>query len=212
MLKANGSIVHRGSESLRFGPVPRGVRSMMLQFDNPKTLPHVPIRCAVSGAMALCLVLYLLINHSFDYAGLVLIALGTAPWLVLFLHEFSFAGFVIRSQVQENTEDIRNIAMLMKFVLTKNELKWLFNLAHDKPVETNTRDKPLYEGFKSGIEHMRGLGFIKNKKDHLGFAELENEPKGPRDGRSVFYATDEGREFLNDLEKITRKTIAELLV
>jgi hypothetical protein len=59
---------------------------------------------------------------------------------------------------------------------------------------------------------MRGLGFIKNKEDHRGFAELEKEPKGRRDGRSVFYATDEGREFLKDLQTITRKTIAELLL
>jgi hypothetical protein len=103
---------------------------MAQPFDVRETIPQLWIRCAISVAFALCLALYLLINRSFDHNGLIILILGALPWLVLFFEQLEFAGFKIKAQVEQNAEDIKTIAMLMRSVaqLASQEVPGAFDV------------------------------------------------------------------------------------
>jgi hypothetical protein len=132
--------------------------------------------------------------------------------LVLFFEKIEFAGFFkIKSQVSQNTEDIKTIAILIRSVLTKHELEWLVGLAKNESIITDTRIKHTYDGFKDGFVHMRGLGFIENKIVGGGLSDLEKGDPGPRDARNYFIITKQGREFLQHLERLSGKTVGELV-
>ena len=105
--------------------------------DEVKTIPQYQVRCAVSAALALCLAVYLLMSRTFDQTGVILVVLGTIPWLALFFEQLDLPGFKWKARVEQNTADIKRIAMLMKSILTVDELKWLVSLA------TFRRKKPF---------------------------------------------------------------------
>jgi len=171
--------------------------------DEVKTIPQYQVRCAVSAALALCLAVYLLMSRTFDQTGVILVVLGTIPWLALFCEQLDLPGFKWKARVEQNTADIKRIAMLMKSILTVDELKWLVSLANNEPTMTDTRNTVYYEGFKNGLLHLRGLRFIKNREDRGGFSELEHEPKGHRDARDYFLITQKGKEYLDELKRIS---------
>jgi hypothetical protein len=171
--------------------------------DQLKTIPQYQVRFAISAALALCLALYLLMNRKFDQIGVILVLLGTIPWLVLFFEQLDLPGFKWKARVEQNTNDIKRIAMLMKSILTVDELKWLVSLTNNERTMTDTRNNVYYEGFKNGLLHLRGLGFIKNRQDRGGFSELEQEPKGHRDARDYFFVTQKGKQYLDELKRIS---------
>jgi hypothetical protein len=171
--------------------------------DEVKTIPQYQVRCAVSAALALCLAVYLLMSRTFDQTGVILVVLGTMPWLVLFFEQLDLPGFKWKARVEQNTADIKQIAMLMKSILTVNELKWLVSIANNEPTMTDTRNTVYYEGFKNGLLHLRGLQFIKNRVDRGGFSELEQEPKGRRDACDYFLVTQKGEQYLHELKRIS---------
>jgi hypothetical protein len=90
-------------------------------------------------------------------------------------------------------------------------LEWLVGLAKNESIITDTRIKHTYDGFKDAFVHMRGLGFIENKIVGGGFSDLEKGDPGPRDARDYFVITKQGGEFLQHLERISGKTVGELV-
>jgi hypothetical protein len=104
----------------------------------------------------------------------------------------------LREQQQGLAVDINRI--LVRLILTEDELKWLRSLAEGHPTFTDTKVKRYYEGFKKDILHLRGLGFLKNREGRSGFSDLESVPEGNHDAQEYFIVTDQGRQFLRLLD------------
>jgi len=159
----------------------------------------------ISGACILAIALHLTIKK-FDAVAVALVLLGLSPWMTDILESVTFGGNGVKFRVKRNEDSIAALEFLVAHVLTEQELKWLLLLHQNQPVFTDTSPEKdaYYQGWKSEMGRLLGLGFIKQKLGHFPgsvFRHIESKSKGVHDGRHYFDVTEAGENFLTLLEK-----------
>jgi hypothetical protein len=159
----------------------------------------------ISGVCILAIVLHLTITK-FDAVAVALVLLGLSPWMTDILESVTFGANSVKFRVKKNEDSIAALEFLVAHVLTEQELKWLLLLHQNQPVITDTspEKEAYYQGWKSEMGRLLGLGFIKQKLGHFPgsvFRHIESKPKGVHDGRDYFEVTQAGADFLTLLAR-----------
>jgi len=123
---------------------------------------------------------------------------------ITILESVTVGGNNVKFRVKKNKDSIATLEFLVAHVLTEQELKWLLLFHQNQPAITDTENNAYYQGWKTEMGRLLGLGFIKQKLGHFVgsvFRHIESKPKGTHDGRDYFEVIEAGVNFLTVLEK-----------
>ena len=173
------------------------------QGDEQQTTESHPALWIISAVSGLMLAIHIFLKFHYgelkgglDAVAVGLIAFGLSPWIARILESFKFGGVefkFVKQQVEIQREEINALKFLITRFISRFELQHLEKFSSKTDF---TIDREFYaEDFKRDLEHMRGLGLIKNYPDR-GIRTLYGEPGRYKNVHDFFYITDAGKTYL----------------